>query len=829
MNIKRLSFAMLLSLALLNSCVESTLDDDTLISPDIEVTDQTKIEIIATVEDGYTSTKGTPITDGAYVNTIGIYSYWFTYANKVLTSTQELLPNSQIARNSFDKLEFLEVAYWPVLEDTQTLGFIAYSPFTDVVSSEDDSSITGTTTSSGLMNVESNGYNHLELDYYVPETISNQPDLLYSKPVEQAVGAVGLTFKHALATVVFNVIGDGVQPVSKITVTNVGRAGHMKLEYPLRTDNSNEIDSYDIVPEWTLYHDADGKDFVTDFVLGVADEFGNSLVEVYPNDEELTTICAASGYLMMIPQTVSTFSEIIIEFEGGGSRSVRFLDEQVWAPGGLYNYNITIDFEGEVVDFSNVATVNSLVGYDEALYGERTTLETANCYILNAPVYTKEQEEAGKADDAATASLSFTRTEDADGATSTDLYGALYYIPISSRMEEYYEEYVTTEGSTVPEHTGWEPVILWYDCETDPLKSGVMINRVGNSASGEERFSVYIPYEYTNFGNVVIGVKDDGGNIIWSWHLWITDYNPYYNYTLGYDAKADGTSAAYAVDVEGGELHHYRDTEVRINGVTSVSYWQNVNFYRNRLMMDRNLGAMNNENCVFGETDDTGLFYQFGRKDALPRGTNYAVGKGNKDYYVVAGPKSVDWTIEHPVSFYSGTYYWCDVVESTCVWNDNRYTAAKVGADPGEYFKSIFDPSPIGFMVPTINVWNDFVSTNVASTTITRTTGTTGIIYKSESGLEARYPMVNILYHTTGVYAGAGTGGSWSSTPIDNNSAKYLYYDNGSTITPYAISHVYGYKATANTVRPIQRWYGPSPNAPAATTATSTPATSVAK
>ncbi len=824
MKIKRFSFAILFSLTALCSCTDDGLESVPDGSSDSFEYSEQLIELTATVDDTIsstdTSTKGTPITDGEKVNSIGIFTNVRTYSGGNFTDAKVYLSNSEVARNTYGILEFLNMSYWPILKDTQTLGFIAYSPYSDVTYDEDGvMTTTSTTTESGISDVTSTDMLHLQLNYNVPTDVANQPDLLVSLPVEQTEDAVSLTFKHALSTIVFKVQGDGVMPVKSITFTDIGYQAQMTLTYDGNTVESTGVTTYTGTPVWSYIEDEDGyPTTIRDMELSID---AGTLVEVYP-DEDLEVINAASGYLMMIPQTVSASSKIVIEFTDNETRSVRFLDKQEWIPGGKYNYNINIAFEGEVVDFSDIETVNTLVGNPDG-----TELETANCYILNPPVYTKEQElGTDDSDDSATTTSQsvFTRVSDTRSDATETIYGALYYIPITSRINDYYVEYV--DGGTFPSISeSWKPQILWYDCNKDPEDEGIVIKRAAASDDGEERFSVYVPYGYNNPGNITVGVMSTSGEIVWSWHLWITDYNPYYNYTLGYDAKATGESKAYAIDVEGGELHHYRDTENFVS-----NYWNSISYYRDRLIMDRNLGAWNAGSASYSTTDKTpGLFYQFGRKDPMPRGaanyTNVA-----RQFEIVGSTTDMLTSIENPLTFYGGATYWCTDTESDRVWGDKNLTGAK----DGEYYKSIFDPSPIGFVVPTLNVWSDFYYTSAtktsapASSTITRSMGISGISYVSEYGLEALYPLSGYLA------SGALTNGNnccyWASRANSTSSShgtqmNYTYsataancyitlYNYTYSVTTPETTYTgdYSYKAYGNLVRPMQRWYGDLPS-----------------
>ena len=106
--------------------------------------------------------------------------------------------------------------------------------------------------------------------------------------------------------------------------------------------------------------------------------------------------------------------------------------------------------------------------------------------------------------------------------------------------------------------------VLWETKNTtEAVTTGEIISSVSVSGNNVlfEVPSTMVP------GNAVIAVKDAAGTILWSWHIWVTDYVP--NET---------------VQVYGGEY----------------------------AMMDRNLGALN---VNHGDVLSFGMFYQQGRKD----------------------------------------------------------------------------------------------------------------------------------------------------------------------------------------------------------------------
>lgn len=122
---------------------------------------------------------------------------------------------------------------------------------------------------------------------------------------------------------------------------------------------------------------------------------------------------------------------------------------------------------------------------------------------------------------------------------------------------------VKGNSDTALDGTPHSAVTLWETFNTaDAINAGDLIKDVQYSDG-------YITFSTSDqTGNALIAVKDTSGIVLWSWHIWITDYNP---------------STEYDV---------YKDHD----GVK---------------VMDRNLGAMSSEpgDGAFG------LIYQWGRKD----------------------------------------------------------------------------------------------------------------------------------------------------------------------------------------------------------------------
>lgn len=191
-------------------------------------------------------------------------------------------------------------------------------------------------------------------------------------------------------------------------------------------------------------------------------------------------------------------------------------------------------------------------------------------------------------------------------------------------------------------------------------------------------------------GNAVIAVYDDGGRILWSWHIWVTAED--------LDAKAQ----VYTLN------DSYKDA-----GVT--------------IMMDRNLGAL--KSGMWKENNDNlglGLFYQWGRKDPFPsiddadmgatgalplqrlRKTYDAVGNeisvnNNDNNFDAAGwcyftgkTITIEESIGYPMNFgySSSTNNWLNELRDD-LWGNPYSTDVKQTGS-----KSIYDPCPPGYRVP---------------------------------------------------------------------------------------------------------------------------------
>ncbi len=116
-----------------------------------------------------------------------------------------------------------------------------------------------------------------------------------------------------------------------------------------------------------------------------------------------------------------------------------------------------------------------------------------------------------------------------------------------------------------------------------------------NPLSGQGQGRIYCRVApNTTGGSGLIAARNDKGDILWSWHVWVTDYYP--------DATGDAS-----VD------------EPETKRKQKYTYGNHPNQYP---IMDRNLGALAGYTTIPAEEEDRskahGFHYQWGRKDPFP-------------------------------------------------------------------------------------------------------------------------------------------------------------------------------------------------------------------
>lgn len=159
-------------------------------------------------------------------------------------------------------------------------------------------------------------------------------------------------------------------------------------------------------------------------------------------------------------------------------------------------------------------------------------------------------------------------------------------------------------------------------------------------------------------GNAVIAAysgESQTGDILWSWHIWVTDYKP--------EDPSDNTKYSYT----------------NLYDVTNV-------------FMDRNLGATSADPYNY---NNLGLLYQWGRKDPFVN-TDISNFYWDSPVYgtpicLTSGQADLAASIANPTNFYYFSGDWNSSPDNT-LWGEISESRSST--------KTIFDPCPIGWKVP---------------------------------------------------------------------------------------------------------------------------------
>ena len=234
----------------------------------------------------------------------------------------------------------------------------------------------------------------------------------------------------------------------------------------------------------------------------------------------------------------------------------------------------------------------------------------------------------------------------------------------------------------------------------------------------------------TQQGNALIGLFNAGGECVWSWHIWVANYDP--------ESSAQKYSSG-------------------------------------DIFMDRNLGTVGTD---YTKVTACGLYYQWGRKDPFPYPASFtnnarpasfiyhdghAYGTIRPEDYDAREVMSVEWATQHPTTFIHKADYEVDEPEEDVLdwlfrshhnlWGNTTeqgYDVSKVCR------KTIYDPCPPGWRVPDAC---DFEGIAMSQTQLPYCVN---IVYSGTKTV--RYPAGGTFDGDS--YSGAGTYGQvYTNTP----------------------------------------------------------------
>ena len=331
----------------------------------------------------------------------------------------------------------------------------------------------------------------------------------------------------------------------------------------------------------------------------------------------------------------------------------------------------------DIISARRDVEIKDLSRYD--IFGmPNTGMTTANCYVVSETGTYKIPLVYGNA------IKNGVNNESAYTATSNESKVTDY---VNYLNEKIVSPYIEVDTNTV----SYGGVLIWE--ETNNMISDLEIINGENCR--------YLKFKVNNIpllnSNALIGIEDNSHEIIWSWHIWVVS------------------------DID--ELHPIKiKNRILVDGDVGSSIYQ---------IMPVNLGSVK----IAGQTMDTSVYYQWGRKDPFPRANSLSENATSVETFGDVGysfgtfgsdnedniNNTIGNSIKHPNLFflrYSSTNLnWFAPVYNTVtvpeiittvpcnLWSSNSSTYNSENANS---IKTIYDPCPVGWKVPPRDLFRGF-------------------------------------------------------------------------------------------------------------------------
>ena len=783
----------------------------------------------ATAQNGGARTKAVPVATATMYDEMAVTAFVYPASDSWPSAFTDGSATSYMRTVRVKKREGWNTSYyWPGA--ARRISFFASAPYG----------------SAGLtaFNDGTSG-NPPHLSYTVPADVADQKDLLVAastdRPGNTNTDEEALTMKHALTGVRF-VTGDNMLPgtVSKITLKNVYGTGSLPMTASPAWRNQGGARNFEL----TLSPAATAPDppapgtpltpAAATFMMLPQTLPTNAQIEIEYRDNltnttrTLTANIAGSTWAMgkTVTYRISTSSIGITPtlevtppadytYQGGnGSYTVK---SYASVSGGGSTANVPIAWEAEFSEdggstwnanppawltaftasgtgSSNTSgdvytatvaaqTSTSADPHTEALknakpvnyydlsthdyQGNSVPMRTANCYIVNAPgVYLLPLVYGNAIKNGTTNSSAYTSTESGSNVLTPF---------INHRGAGITSPYIYNNAGCTPDNC----TLVWQD---EPN----LVTDVGLSWNKHNLwFAVRQPT--IRQGNAVVAVRDASNTILWSWHIWVTDYKPgittpdkeitnrqgkHYKlmaFNLGW---CDGKEENYAE----------RTVQVRFKQKPTAGYTPTAT---------KTFTVKQKAHTITESENNT--YYQWGRKDPF---VGALEGNINKTWYDAEGNVMTNRIPTTSNFSYNNACITSGITQpNTFCTNDNMddkyynlWDANNRADFPNDnsVVKTIYDPCPAGYSLPPNNVYSGFTTTggNTSNSSQFNVQGPwnkgwnfycnsnkTETVFFLASGYRdgssaVPYNMGNRAYY-------------WTAGPLDTHSGCYLYFHSG--------------------------------------------------
>ena len=757
-------------------------------------------------------TRGTAIAGNNFYNSYCLYTYnypnSYTWAANGQTISS-LYPDEQVVRNrNWSTNEF-----WPGVG--QRCAFFAYAPYH----------------TTGVSAFTTTGWPTFH--YTVPTNATDQNDLLVTKnKISSGIGDYGnidvpgnfnmkdsITFDHA-CTAIRIAIGKQMAPctIKKIEICNVNSEG----DYQYQTENWANIAT---LSTFTLTQDFEIKPGDSNYILNndnnvfmmipqkvplyatinvtINDGVEHVLKASIDNDTwakgytvtyYLSTTEVDNTYVLSVSSSATT-----LPLSGGtntmtiNSYKQTYYGSQVAVPWtatytydesgitGTTIYNSTTpavtsftatsngSITGQNVNFSlGAGSVSSVLYRSSSQRNSHTkTLreavdgscdlsngkQTANCYVVSAPGHYSFP-------------LVYGNALNADKTANTNSYGTTTFVDHQGAMITSPYIYLTNGGVNIP----YDACIVWQDAPQLVTPSSVKLS--------SDMHGIEFDVDRNNIcqGNCLIAVRDKDQNIMWSWHIWVTDHDMAHTYEVHNNSNVGGAVTSKFMEVPLG----WCDSDVRIADPFRI--------FHLTIKQSDELGQSAAQTISQVAGDYTyganAPFYQWGRKDPLlpSDGTTNT----DKPYYDTQyNPRgSVNSTAIKDVILYPYKFNTSTGNGSLELWNKGNTIGT---VNNNTIYKTIYSPSPANYVEPKSAAYTGFSQSN---STGGFNKGLNFYSYPNSTGPTIFFPALG-YYNNSLAYV--NTMATYWAGPASATSATHLGFDASNLYTNFENPRTYGF------------------------------------
>ncbi len=423
--------------------------------------------------------------------------------------------------------------------------------------------------------------------------------------------------------------------------------------------------------------------------------------------------------------------------------------------------------------------------------GNTVPMRTANCYIVNAPgTYRLPLVYGNAIKNGTTNTSAYTST-----ASGTNVLHPF----INHLGNGITDPYIYNNANCTPANC----TLVWQDEQN-------LVTNVALSSDGH--FLEFTVNQSTiRQGNAVVAVRNASNTVLWSWHIWVTDYKPGTSGTTpdkeitnhqGVHYKIMSFNLGWCDGKE--ETYAERTVQVRFKQKPTAGYTPAAT---------QTITVKQKAHTITELGNNT--YYQWGRKDPFVGGIFDGSTTKNKTWYDASGTTHTNQLppisgfsyynacitsgITNPNTFCTNNYMDYKYYN---LWSANNNTTA---ANDHSVVKTIYDPSPVGYKLPPSNVYTGFTTTGQNTVTLSQfnVSGAWNNGWNFHCGLNHTgdtvfFPASGYRYYSSAVPYNVGSDAyCWTAGPSHSSTGRSLYFYPGSVNPLNGNNRGYGFGVRA--------------------------------